>query len=174
MSDRGFTLVELMVTIAIVAILAAIAYPSFESTMRSNRVATATNELLASFALARSEAIRSPGGAQICTSTSGTACTDSAWEQGWIVWIDLNGNQAIDTAAGDRVVRYSQPRQGVSIQVPAGVANTRIRFDQRGYLAGGQRVLTLAASTCPAGAPLVRTFTIRPTGGASIAEGACQ
>lgn len=56
--QNGFTLVELMVTVAVLAILSTIAYPSFQSTIRSNRVATTTNELIASLALARSEAIK--------------------------------------------------------------------------------------------------------------------
>lgn len=167
-------MVELMVVVAIVAILAAIAFPSFEATLRSNRVSTTTNELLASFALARSEALRSPGGAQVCSSTNGTTCTSTAWDQGWIVWINIDGQGAQPVAAdGDRVVRYSQAKPGVAITTAAGAANTSFRFDQRGFLVGGQRALTLASATCPTGAPLVRTFTVRPTGGASIARGDC-
>ncbi|VXB45205.1 Pre-pilin like leader sequence [Luteimonas sp. 9C] len=174
MRARGFTLVELMVTVAVVAILAAIAFPSFEATMRSNRVSTTTNELLASFALARSEALRSPGGAQVCSSADGATCTNTAWDQGWIVWINIDGEgDQPEAAEGDRVVRYSQAKPGVAITAAAGAANTSFRFDQRGFLAGGGRALTLASVTCPAGAPLVRTFTVRPTGGASIARGDC-
>lgn len=173
MRSRGFTLVELMVTVAVVAILAAIAFPSFEATMRSNRVATTTNELIASFALARSEALRSPGGAHVCTSNNGTACTGTAWDQGWIVWIDINGNGALNTGAGDRVVRYSQGKPRVAITAPAGAANLDLRFDQRGFLIGGARTLQLASAECPANAPLVRNFTVRATGGTSVARGTC-
>ncbi len=173
MRARGFTLVELMVTIAIVAILAAIAFPSFEATMRSNRVATTTNELIASFALARSEALRSPGGARVCTSNNGTACTGTAWDQGWIVWIAVDNDDALEVAGGERVVRYSQAKPGVAITAAAGDANRNIGFDQRGYLVGGARALSLASAECPTAAPLVRTFTIRPTGGVSVVRGAC-
>lgn len=163
-----------MVTVAIVAILAAIAFPSFEATMRSNRVATTTNELIASFALARSEALRSPGGARVCTSTNGTTCTGTAWEQGWIVWIDIDGSGgAPNTAAGDRVVRFSQAKPGIAITTGAGAANLDIRFDQRGYLVGGARALTLASEQCPANAPLVRTFAVRATGGTAVTRGNC-
>lgn len=165
---------ELMVTVAIVAILAAIAFPSFEATMRSNRVATTTNELIASFALARSEALRSPGGAHVCASNNGTTCTNTAWNQGWIVWINTDGAGAQPVAAnGDRVVRYSQAKPGIAITTGAGAANRDIRFDQRGYLVGAARALTLASETCPSNAPLVRTFTVRATGGTAVTRGEC-
>lgn len=165
---------ELMVTVAIVAILAAIAFPSFEATMRSNRVATTTNELIASFALARSEALRSPGGAHVCSSDDGTSCTGTAWDQGWIVWINIDGagDQPV-LANGDRVVRYSQAKPGIAIASAAGAANRNIRFDQRGYLVGAARALTLASQECPSNAPLVRTFAVGVTGGTTVSRGNC-
>ncbi len=175
MRAKGFTMVEMMVVVAILAIVAAIAFPSFEATLRSNRVATTTNELLASFALARSEALRSPGGAHVCTSTDGETCTGTDWEQGWIVWIDIDvtdGDQP-NAAAGDRVVRYSQAKPGVAITVAPGAENLDIPFEQRGYLVGGQRVLSLASEKCPTNASLVRTFTVKPTGGTAVARGNC-
>src|SRR5690606_7896913 len=89
----GFTLLELMVVIAIAAILLALALPSFTSTLRSNRVATSTNELLATLSLARSEAVRNTRGAGVCTSADGGACGGD-WDSGWLVWGDSNGNGA--------------------------------------------------------------------------------
>lgn len=163
-----------MVVVAIVAILAAIAFPSFEATMRSNRVATTTNELIASFALARSEAVRSPRGAGICTSTDGESCTGTDWNLGWIVWIDAVSDDGpqVNTGAGDRIVRYSQAKPGVEIAAEDGVDN--LRFDQRGFLDGGLQTLTLQSTECPTNAPLVRTFIVRATGGTSVARGTCS
>src|SRR5690606_34204013 len=79
--------IELLVTVAVVAILLAIAFPNFEGSMRRNRLATTTNELLGSVALARSEAILNTRGAGICASADGLACGGD-WDVGWRVWTD--------------------------------------------------------------------------------------
>lgn len=79
----GFTLVELMITVSIAAILMAMAIPSFNATIRSNRLTTYTNELITSFNLARSEAIKR--GQQVVVRKTG-----AEWENGWQVFVDIS------------------------------------------------------------------------------------
>ncbi len=159
----GFTLVELMVTVAVLAILAAIAFPSFQSSFRSNRVATASNELLTSFTLARSEAIRSTRGAGVCASADGAIC-GGGWNDGWMVWLDVNGSNAFD--AGDRVVRYSQGRPEMEITG----STPSMAFDGRGRMVGGAKNLGVKPDgySTPA-----RNLCINTTGQTRITEGAC-
>lgn len=176
----GFSLVELMITIAIVAILVAIAFPSFEGAMRSNRVATAANELMASLSLARSEAIRNPGGAAICTTTNGSACNGTSWDDGWMIWIDLNGDGLV-TGADDRVVRYVQGHGRLAITADAtGVAPAEktaaenlIRFDRRGRTIGAVRELTVEPDVCPVGVELRRVLNLTASGQVRITREAC-
>ena len=66
-----------------------------------------------------------------------------------------------------------QAKPGVAITVAPGAENLDIPFEQRGYLVGGQRVLSLASEKCPTNASLVRTFTVKPTGGTAVARGNC-
>ncbi len=86
--DRaGFTLIELLVTIVVLSILLGLAVPAFRSFMQNDQQWAQTNSLLLGLNTARSEAIKDDvtGAAQICSSNNGTACTGTAWDQGWIV-----------------------------------------------------------------------------------------
>ena len=164
----GFTLVELMIAIAVLAILLAIALPSFQQSLRSNRVATATNEMVASLALARSEALRNKRGGGVCASSNGTAC-GANWNDGWLVWADVNGNGALDAA--EAVLRYSQlsPRlQG------AGPGGGVVAFDARGRRqAAANQAVTLRPDEC-GGQPMQRTLTINASGQVTTVRGDCS
>ena len=162
----GFTLLELMVIIAILAILVTLALPSFQSTLRSNRVATASNELLASLSLARSEGIRSTRGGGVCTSANGTACGGN-WNDGWIVWTDANGNGVLDE--GETVTRYSAGKP--QLQLGGSAAATTIAFDGRGRIKGSSKP---AINIAPKGAAdPVRCINIGATGQVRMAKVAC-
>ncbi|MBT9591514.1 MAG: GspH/FimT family pseudopilin [Thiobacillus sp.] len=103
MKQSGTTLLELMVVLAVSAILLTIGIPSFASFASNNRLAGATNALVSSLHLARSEAIKRNGRAVLCKSASGVACSASGdWQQGWIVFHDANNNAVLD--AGEALI----------------------------------------------------------------------
>lgn len=103
MEQSGATLLELMLVLAVSAIVLAIGIPSFISIATSSRLASATNSMVASLHLARSEAIKRNSRTVLCPSASGTACADSGgWQQGWLVFHDANNNASLD--AGEAVI----------------------------------------------------------------------
>jgi type IV fimbrial biogenesis protein FimT len=94
---KGFTLVELITVLSIIAILATVAMPSFQWFVRINRLAAATNHMVAMLAFTRSEAVRRGVRVTLCKSNSGVQCTTGeGFEQGWIVFQDHNINATVD------------------------------------------------------------------------------
>ncbi|MGY4830731.1 GspH/FimT family pseudopilin [Sphaerotilaceae bacterium SBD11-9] len=86
---RGFTLIELMVTIAVLAILLGIGVPSFSRILASNRMATQTNEIVGGLNLARSEAVRR--GLPVAIRA---VSTNGSYSGGWLVFTDANSDGA--------------------------------------------------------------------------------
>ncbi len=92
-AERGFTLLELFISMAILAILVGLALPSFRSTIRNTNVSNYTNDLVTSLATARSEAVRR-GRPVAVVSASNTA----DWSTGWQVIADTTGEGNFDAA----------------------------------------------------------------------------
>lgn len=134
--QRGFSLLELMITITVVAILLAIAVPSFRDVIRRNQVSSASNELLAGLSYARTEAITRGQLVSMCPSADGASCTANgkAYEPGWLVYTYPAGAASAGkayAAATDILLRSKGTRPGVSIQEKSGSV---ITFGQQGQL----------------------------------------
>ena len=104
----GFTLVELMVTVSVLAVILGLAAPSFGALLASNRTSTVTNDLIGSLNLARSEAVRRAQPATLAASGSGA----SGYSSGWTVFADADGDGAPQSASNDadgRTLRQAGP-----------------------------------------------------------------
>lgn len=167
--SKGFTLLELMVTVAVLAILSTIAFPSFQSTIRSNRVAATGNEMTALLSLARSEAVRNKRGGGVCGSATGTSC-DNNWSRGMLAWADVNGDGTYQ--AGETILRYI-PVKTDSL-TSGGPSTAVIAFDNRGRRrAAAAQSLTLQPTSC-GGESLRRQLDINAAGQINSIKGACQ
>lgn len=133
----GVTLVELMITVFVLAILTAIAAPSFRDMMRRGQVRSAGQALLASFAYARSEAVTRGTFVSICPSANGSACTDTTgYESGWIVYAYPAGadgaDQSYDSSDDSFVLlRHVEAASGVAVTA---ADKQVISFGQQGQL----------------------------------------
>lgn len=115
-AQTGFTLVELMLTLAIAAIIVTQAVPSFSGMIKNNRLVTQTNDLVADINLARSEAVTRGVRVILCRSAdsraAGATCggTNNTWSTGWLMYADDDGSGDFETA-NDTLIRISQPAQ---------------------------------------------------------------
>ena len=86
----GFTIIEVLITVTIAGILAAIAAPSFAWLIRDTRFTTEANNMVAAFNMARSEAAKRGGVAQVDANTVDA----DLWGNGWTLWVDQDGDDA--------------------------------------------------------------------------------
>lgn len=100
----GFTLIELMIALAVAAIVLLFAVPSFDGLMEKNRVEAAQKDLARDVAFARQAAATRNTFVSICRSSDGTSCTGN-WNQGWIVYVDIPGGTAGTVDGSDEVLK---------------------------------------------------------------------
>jgi type IV fimbrial biogenesis protein FimT len=132
-SAAGFTMIELMMTLAIAAIVTVLAVPSFRYVTNANRIAAEINGLLGDLQFARAEAIKEGRFVTACVSTDGANCINStAWQNGWIVFSDPT-NTGIPAVGS--VLRKQKTFSGTDTFV-ATPNLTAVTFNREGYAAG--------------------------------------
>ncbi|MBP6764888.1 MAG: GspH/FimT family pseudopilin [Rubrivivax sp.] len=151
--NRGLTLIELMMAVAVAAVLMAIAGPSFQQALNRNRLASVANELTGAVQLARAEAVRANRRVTLCSSSDGSACTSATntWA-GWILFVDTDGDGSRDS--GEAVVKSGTFDAPVVVKSSANItaADEQITFRGDGTARGtdDQTLLTGTLAVCVA------------------------
>lgn len=145
--EQGFTLIELLVTVTMLAILVSLAAPSFNNTVRDNRVLTEANSMIAAVANARSEALKRGRMVSVCPSADGATC-GSDWGLGWIVYVEKTTVVAGGTPDVDTVLQVEGVAKNLAIAQSSG--NNWIRFSPRG-LTEASVTVSVKPETCNSG-----------------------
>jgi type IV fimbrial biogenesis protein FimT len=128
----GFTIVELMMALALMAVVMVMAVPNFNRLIKNNRLASQANEFITAVNYARNEAIKRNQNVILCRSSNGTSCgSGTGWEAGWIVYADVNNNASLDS--GEELRIFGSLTGGNSLRGNANYANT-ITYGPKGYV----------------------------------------
>jgi type IV fimbrial biogenesis protein FimT len=164
--EKGFTIVELMVTVAVAAVLLVIAVPSFRNVTANNRLNTAVNDIVASLGSARTEAIKANAGAQFCSnsaslntgSTMGVECLNEV------------GTVVLSTGTGAEVVRSGTTSITGTIQLSGDVQAIRYGGDGVGHAVGSSAPFNgTVADICTSSLTKGNHRKIEMTGGSILA-----
>jgi type IV fimbrial biogenesis protein FimT len=167
--NSGFTLVELMIVVAIVGILAAIGAPSFQDMLNQTRASSLANELASSLNLARSEAIKRGAQVSVCksgniTAASPTCSTTASWQNGWLIFVDTSTSGTFDGT--DTPLKVGQPSNSSAVITFNNNSDNYIS-----YLPSGSSPSNGTLSICVGG--IKRSIIIISTGRNRFSKGTC-
>ncbi len=175
---RGMTLIELLVTMAVAAILMGLAAPSFLRTVRSNQMSTAVNTFLSDLRYARSESVKRGGRVVMCRTDSPEtvppACaadagtTGKGWATGWFIFHDVDSSGGFST--GDTVLRVQAAVVSVdSVLEGTPTASTTFKFTATGRLGDSTQAAKLIFGGSRFDSDLQRVMCISAGGRGRIA-----
>jgi type IV fimbrial biogenesis protein FimT len=132
---HGFSLVEMMVVIAIAAILSGLAAPSFVRMINANRIQSAASSLQGDMMYARTEAVKRGMWVSICPSANQSTCDTgtNAWQNGWIVFYDAVGNGVFDASADTLLKVRPKVSGGNTIVASPAPSQNAIIFNREGF-----------------------------------------
>ena len=161
-ASRGYNMIELITAMSIVAILVAIAAPSFRYVTNANRIASEGNGLLGDLQYARAEAIKEGQSVSVCVSNDAHTCTVGlAWQKGWIVFSDPNGNGVVD--AGETVLRVQAAFSGSDTFVATPNLSV-LTFNREGFTPVANGTLIITLQTVPEVTSYTRCLSVRLAG----------
>ncbi len=138
-NNQGFSLIELLVVMALMAIVLAVGIPGFQSITRTSNTATISNEFLKALAMARNEAIKRGYPVYICSTADPTAaspvCSDAGstnWEDGWLMMLDEDNDGDFTDQAENPLLVHEAIRSDYSLNGEPVIKNL-VGFQATGF-----------------------------------------
>jgi type IV fimbrial biogenesis protein FimT len=140
----GFTLLELMTAVGIIAVIGAMSVPSISRLIDGGRISSASRELVLDFSLARNEAVQRGSRVTVCTSTNMTSCSNNDWTDGRLTFVDGGAVGAIN--AGDVILSTTAALHDSITATQSGGATAHfISFEPTGRIVGPAQISYCAA-----------------------------
>jgi type IV fimbrial biogenesis protein FimT len=161
MRQKGFTLLEMLMTITVAGILLGLAVPTLGNVTRAVRLSGGSREFIVDFALARNEAVLRATNVSVCTSTNLTSCTNSGWGSGRLIFVDGGVLGAVD--GGDQIISVTRTLNSSLTTAATGVAAANvITYSALGRTAGVGQITVCATGQTR------RDINLRASGSATL------
>lgn len=133
-ANRGFTLLELMVAVAVLGILLGVGVPAFREMLAANRMTAVANEMVTAFTVARSEARNRGIPVTLCAANAELdECEDTPeWNDGWIVFTDDTGTPGVVDDDDEVLQAFPAPPAGFAVTAVAPATLSYVRFLRSG------------------------------------------
>ncbi|MFQ3200586.1 MAG: type IV fimbrial biogenesis protein FimT [Zhongshania sp.] len=163
--NKGFTLIELIVTVSIASVLAVVAVPSFTQFIDESRDRAVVQKLIKSLVAARSEAV-------VRAVPVSLSAIDGNWANGWLSWVDTDGNGSYDD--GEAIQKSTAVSGGAAITGDrGGTAVNTIVFSRDGFLNDAAGIV-ISYRTSPEYCVRDRNISINLTGQVRVTERGCS
>ncbi|MDO6748280.1 GspH/FimT family pseudopilin [Gilvimarinus sp. 1_MG-2023] len=134
--SKGFTLIELMAVVAVVAVLVSIAAPSMKTLLTNNRSEALGEELANALQITRTEAIKRGERVSLCAANADLTACGGSWDNGWLVVTDSAATDGAGAVVvGDIVAEFDSPHEDSEITADNGGAVSFVRYTSTGELA---------------------------------------
>lgn len=140
--DNGITLIELVITLAVLAICISIAMPSMRVLIERHHAYAATSSLISHMAQTRMAAITHRQPAVMCPSMDGTSCTsDRDWSRGWMLFLDPDGNRM--HSPGETIIRADLNPTSRHLTISSSTGRTSLRYLPDGRATGTNLTISI-------------------------------
>ena len=169
--EGGFTLIELIVTLAVAAIVLSVGIPSFRGVIMDNRLVSQSNQFVTSVKMARSAAVRYQRPATVCSSANfdaavPTCSANNDWSNGWIVWVDKDRDALTDA---NEIISVFGPINNASTL--SSTTASSFTYDARGFAMTGGGDLTLCDSRT---SEMGRLIKVNSVGRTNVSRQGCS
>lgn len=161
---QGFTLIELIILLAIVSILFRFGIPAFHDIMANNHMTTQINTMVTSFNLARSEAIKRNKNVVLCPNSEGSCAKQPHWHNGWLMFVDNNFDRELDDKE-EEIIYIEAAKE--NIEIISSRYRRRVVFHPMGTSAGSNASYVFCDQRGPSKA---RAIILSNGGRARVAE----